>query len=79
MAIRGRVAFFVMSWCTCSVWLQVLPILDNSHLGSLPRFQRIPCLGLSQHWHYPRKGLILQKIQHETINIAWPVCISQRV
>jgi len=29
----------VMSWCTSSVYLQVLPFIDNRHLGSIPRLQ----------------------------------------
>jgi len=39
-----KVFFFVMSWCTSRFWLQLLPCIDNRHLGSIPRFQRIPCL-----------------------------------
>jgi len=31
-----------MSWCTSGVGLQVLPFIDNRHLGSIPRFHRIP-------------------------------------
>jgi len=27
-------------WCTSGVWLQVLPLIDNSHLRSILRFQR---------------------------------------
>ena len=34
-----KVVFFVMSWCTSGVGLQVLPFIDNSHLGSILRFQ----------------------------------------
>ena len=33
-----------MSWCTSGVWLQDLPFIDNRHLGSIPCFQRIPCI-----------------------------------
>ena len=29
-----KVVFFVMSWCTSGVGLQVLPFIDNRHLGS---------------------------------------------
>jgi len=32
-----------MSWCTSGVGLQVLPFIDNSHLGSIHRFQWISC------------------------------------
>jgi len=38
------VVFFVMSWCTSGVLLQLLPFIDNSLMGSIPRFQRFPCL-----------------------------------
>ena len=38
-----------MSWCTSSVWLQVLPFLDNRHLGSITRLQQIPCVYLLQY------------------------------
>jgi len=37
------VVFFVISWCTSGVGLQVLPFIDNTHLGSIPRFQRFSC------------------------------------
>jgi len=33
-----------MSWCTSGVGLQDLPFIDNSHLVSIPRFQRFSCL-----------------------------------
>ena len=32
-----------MSWCTSGVELQVRLFIDNSHLGSILRFQRFPC------------------------------------
>jgi len=32
-----------MPWCTSGVGLQVLPFINNSHLGSIPRFQRFSC------------------------------------
>ena len=35
--------FFVMSWCTSGVGLQVLPFIDISHLWSILRFQRFSC------------------------------------
>jgi len=35
--------FFVLSWCTSGVGLQVLSFIDNRHLGSIHRFQRYPC------------------------------------
>ena len=33
-----------MSWCTSGVVLQVLPFIDNNHLGSTLRFHRFSCL-----------------------------------
>jgi len=33
-----------MSWCTSGVGLQVLPFIDNSHLGSILFFQWFSCL-----------------------------------
>ena len=38
------VVFFVMSWCTSDVGLQVLPFIDNSHLWNILRIQRFTCL-----------------------------------
>jgi len=35
-----------MSWCTIGVGLQVLPFIDNSHLGSILCFQQLSCLCL---------------------------------
>ena len=32
-----------VSWCTSGVGLQVLPFIDNRHLGIIPRFQWFPC------------------------------------
>jgi len=32
-----------MSWCTSGVGLQVLPVIDNRHLGSIHHFQRFSC------------------------------------
>jgi len=34
-----RWVFFVMSCCTSGVGFQVLPFIDNSHLGSIPGLQ----------------------------------------
>jgi len=31
--------FFVVSWCTSVVRLQILPLIDNQHLASIHRFQ----------------------------------------
>jgi len=42
-SVHKKVVFFVMSWCTSSVWLQVLPSIYNMHLGSIPPFERITC------------------------------------
>jgi len=33
-----------MSWCTSGVGLQVLPFIDNSHLGSILHFQQLNIL-----------------------------------
>ena len=33
-----------MSWCTSVDGLQVLPVIGNSHLGSILRLQRFSCL-----------------------------------
>ena len=42
--------FFVMYWCTSSIWLQLLPLRDNRLLGSIPRFQWFPCfISISFH------------------------------
>ena len=38
-----KVVFFVMSWCTSGVGLQVLPFIDKRHLGS-NFLQRFPCI-----------------------------------
>ena len=35
--------FFVMSWCTSGVGLQVLPFIDNRQMGRTHRFQRFSC------------------------------------
>ena len=35
--------FFVMTWCTSSVWLQDLPFIDNWYLGTIRCFQKFPC------------------------------------
>ena len=37
------VVYFVMSWCTSGIGLQVLPFIDNSHLGSILHFQGFSC------------------------------------
>ena len=34
-----KVVFFVMSWCTCDVGLQVLSFIDHRYLGSIRRCQ----------------------------------------
>ena len=38
-----------MSWCTSGVGLQVLPCIDNSHLGSIHRFQRFSFLNIKMY------------------------------
>ena len=52
--------FHVMSWCTSSVWLQVLPFIDNMHLGSIPHFQRIPCLILKRWNNFGNKSMFMK-------------------
>ena len=43
-SFHKKVIFFVMSWCTSSVYnLQLMPFLDNRLLGSIPRFHQFPC------------------------------------
>ena len=46
--IVAALVFFVMSWCTSTVWLLDLPFIDNRHLVSITRLQQIPCVYLLQ-------------------------------
>ena len=39
-----KVVFFVISWCTGGVGLTVLSFIDNTHLGSILRFQHFSCI-----------------------------------
>ena len=58
---------FVMSWCTSSVWLQLLPFIDNMLVWSISRFHRIPCLICRETYYI----CTMSRLNTRTLNSAF--------
>ena len=72
-----NVVLFVISWCTSSVGLQVLPFIDNCHLGSILCFQRFSLLFQDLFFRLP--SLCHLKFSFWSLTFNIPVTNTMRV